>query len=118
MLFRSVFENNVEKEITKKFKPIEINILIDNLVVNSRKAKSSKLLISLSENNGKLLFEFKDNGIGINPKDIKHIFDFGYTTTDGSGLGLYHVKQIVSNLKGRIDVQNNSDSGVTFKIVI
>lgn len=113
-----VFENNIEKEIIKKFKPIEINILIDNLVVNSRKAKSNKLLISLSENNGKLFFEFKDNGIGINPKDIKHVFDFGYTTTDGSGLGLYHVKQIVSNLNGSIDVQNNSDNGVTFKIII
>tara|TARA_R110002050_G_scaffold291601_2_gene446207 strand:- start:429 stop:2672 length:2244 start_codon:yes stop_codon:yes gene_type:complete len=113
-----VFENNVEKEVVKKFKPIEINILIDNLVVNSRKAKSSKLWISLSENNGRLIFEFKDNGMGINPKDIKCIFDFGYTTTDGSGLGLYHVKQIVNNFNGKIDVQNNPDNGVTFKIII
>ncbi|PRY89835.1 sensor histidine kinase [Mongoliibacter ruber] len=113
-----VFENNVKNEIVKKFKPIEINILIDNLVVNSRKAKSDRLLISLTEYMGKLIFEFKDNGIGINPKDIKRIFDFGYTTTDGSGLGLYHVKQIVSNLKGNIDVQNNSDNGITFKIII
>jgi signal transduction histidine kinase len=113
-----IFENNVEKEVAKKFKPIEINILIDNLVVNSRKAKSSKLWISLSENNDRLIFEFKDNGMGINPKDIKRIFDFGYTTTDGSGLGLYHVKQIVNNFNGKIDVQNNTDNGVTFKIII
>lgn len=113
-----LFQNNVEKEVIKKIKPIEINILIDNLVVNSRKAKSSKLFISLSELNGKLFFEFKDNGIGINPNELKRIFEFGYTTTDGSGLGLYHVNQIVSNLKGKIEVQNNSDRGVTFKIII
>lgn len=113
-----LFQNSVKKEVIKNFKPIEINILIDNLVVNSRKAKSTKMFISLSEVDGKLLFEFKDNGIGINPNDLKRIFEFGYTTTDGSGLGLYHVNQIVSNLKGKIEVQNNSDRGVTFKIII
>jgi hypothetical protein len=113
-----IFKNNAEKEVVKKFNAIEFNILIDNLVVNSRKAKSSKLWISLSENNGKLIFEFKDNGLGIKPKELKRIFDFGYTTTDGSGLGLYHVKQIMNNLNGKIDVQNNPDNGVTFKIVI
>ena len=113
-----VFQNNIKSEVIKKFKPIEINILIDNLVVNSRKAKSTKLIINLTEKNGKLHLEFKDNGIGINPQDIKRIFDFGYTTTDGSGLGLYHVNQIVSNLKGKIEVLNNIDNGVTFKIII
>ncbi|RIV72642.1 sensor histidine kinase [Flagellimonas aequoris] len=112
------FQNNVNDPIIKKFKPIELNILIDNLVVNSRKAKANKLEIQLNEKNGKLTFQFKDNGQGINPKDIKRIFDFGYTTTDGSGLGLYHVNQIVNNLRGKIDVQNNTDKGVTFIITI
>lgn len=113
-----LFQNSVKKEVIKKFKPLEINILIDNLVINSRKAKSTKMFISLSEVAGRLLFQFKDNGIGINPIDLKRIFEFGYTTTDGSGLGLYHVNQIVSSLKGKIEVQNNSDRGVTFKIII
>lgn len=112
------FQNNTVNPIIKKFKPIELNILIDNLVANSRKAKANKLIINLTENNGKLIFKFKDNGIGINPKEIKRIFDFGYTTTDGSGLGLYHVNQIVKSLHGNIEVQNNIDNGVTFKITI
>jgi signal transduction histidine kinase len=112
------FRNNVSRSIIKKFKPIEINILIDNMVANSRKAKASELAIELQEVQGKLLLNFIDNGIGINQSQMKRIFDFGYTTTDGSGLGLYHVNKIVQDLKGSIEVQNNASKGVTFNITI
>lgn len=112
------FSNNVTKSFIRKFKPIELNILIDNLVTNSRKANSTELNVELNELNDKIFLVYADNGIGIPPKNIKSIFDFGYTTTDGSGLGLYHVKQIIESLKGKITVDNNIDKGVTFKIEI
>ena len=112
------FSNIVQQEFKRKFKPIEINILIDNIVTNARKANSTELSIILFESNDRLLLEFSDNGVGISPKNIKNIFDFGYTTTDGSGLGLYHVKQIVDEFNGKISVTNNQDKGVTFKILL
>jgi len=112
------FNNLASKPIIRKFKPIELNILIDNLVTNSRKANSTELSINMEENNDKIILSFIDNGVGINPKNIKNIFDFGYTTTDGSGLGLYHVKQIIDSMSGKISVQNNNEKGVTFKIEI
>lgn len=112
------FTNNVRRSIIKKFKPIELNILIDNFVTNSRKANSTELNVVLSEENGKINLEFIDNGVGITPKNLKQIFDFGYTTTDGSGLGLYHVKQIIESMRGKINVQENINKGVKFKIEI
>jgi signal transduction histidine kinase len=112
------FTNLAMKPVVRKFKPIELNILIDNLVTNSRKANATELAVNLNESNGKIVLDFIDNGIGINPKNIKSIFEFGYTTTDGSGLGLYHVKQIIDSMNGKISVQNNNEKGVTFKIEI
>ncbi len=113
-----IFENDASNVIFKKIKPIEINILIDNVINNARKANSSNLKIVLSEKNGKVILNFSDDGKGISPKNLKSIFDFGFTTTDGSGLGLYHVKQIINELKGDIVVSNNNEKGVTFKIEI
>jgi signal transduction histidine kinase len=112
------FTNRSEIEIVKKFKPIELNILIDNLVANSRKAGADLLSITLSDFNRRVIVEFVDNGIGIRPDDIKNVFNFGYTTTDGSGLGLYHVKQIIDTMNGKVSVYNNEIKGVTFKIEI
>jgi nitrogen fixation/metabolism regulation signal transduction histidine kinase len=54
----------------------EKNILIDNLVTNSRKAYATELTVNLNESNGRIILDFIDNGIGINQKNIKTIFDF------------------------------------------
>ena len=59
---------------------------------------------------------FKDNGRGIEPQNLEKIFSLGYTTTNGSGIGLYHVKEIVDSLNGKIHVFNNDVSGITFTI--
>jgi signal transduction histidine kinase len=106
-----------DDKFTRKVKPIELNIIIDNLVSNARKASANKIevTIHLSEL-GSLLVTFTDNGAGINEDNLKRIFDFGFTTTDGSGIGLYHVKEIVKSLGGSIKVLNNPDKGISFTI--
>jgi signal transduction histidine kinase len=47
----------------------------------------------------------KDDGKGIEQRNLSKIFDLGYTTTNGSGLGLYHVKQIVGKMKGCVKAE-------------
>lgn len=108
----------VEKPFVRVVKAIEINIVIDNIISNAKKAGANELNVILSENeNGNLQVKFIDNGIGIDEQNIDHIFDFGYTTTDGSGIGLYHVKEIMESIKGKIFVKNNlPQKGVTFII--
>lgn len=100
-----------------KFKPLEIIIIIDNLINNSQKAKAKHIDISFEKRgDSELTIKFKDDGVGISDSIIKKIFDFGFTTTTGSGLGLYHVKQIVEKMNGSITVNNDQRKGVEFII--
>jgi signal transduction histidine kinase len=113
------FKNENKQPLIRKFRPLEINILIDNLINNSKKAKASRFDIKISRTkNNQFQLEFIDNGIGISPDRLKQIFDFGYTTTTGSGIGLFHVKEIVNRLNGDISVSSTLNKGTKFTIVL
>lgn len=62
---------------------------------------------------------FSDNGCGISHNEKEKIFESYYTTKEegeGSGLGLYIVKKIVNNHKGKITVESKVGKGTTFHI--
>lgn len=64
---------------------------------------------------------FSDNGIGIEPDKLLNIFDMFYrasTQSEGSGLGLYIVKNAVEKLAGQIDVFSRPLQGTEFKIIL
>jgi len=64
---------------------------------------------------------FSDNGIGIEPDKLLNIFEMFYrasTQSDGSGLGLYIVKNAVEKLGGQIDVFSKPLQGTEFKIIL
>lgn len=113
-------ENNV-KSFKLKFSPIEISIILDNLIDNAAKAGAGFIKFILSQDDAhsvKILV--KDNGEGV-PDEIhppERIFEKGVTTTTGSGLGLYHVRQLVESMQGSIILQSTSDSGSEFLIRI
>ena len=70
-----------------------------------------------------LEISIKDNGTGIPENDLSTIFDKfrrvrGTTEIEGSGLGLYIAKVIIEAHGGRIWVENNSDQGSTFTILL
>ncbi len=113
------FIDVAQTQFKTKIKPIEINIIIDNLVSNARKAKSTNLIIrTICNEESNLTIEFEDDGVGIKEEHLDNIFNIGFTTTDGSGVGLYHVKEIINNLGAKIYAKNNAINGVTIKIII
>ena len=62
---------------------------------------------------------FADNGIGISEENLEKVFDMFYRASeksDGSGLGLYIVKNAVDKLGGDIDVTSRLHQGTTFTI--
>jgi PAS domain S-box-containing protein len=64
---------------------------------------------------------FSDNGIGIEPDKLLNIFDMFYrasTQSEGSGLGLYIVKNAVEKLAGQIDVFSHPLQGTEFKMIL
>jgi signal transduction histidine kinase len=62
-----------------------------------------------------------DNGIGIAEESHEKIFDLFFRATEqaqGTGLGLFIVKDTIQKLKGTIEVDSMLDKGTTFVITI
>jgi signal transduction histidine kinase len=103
-----------------------IKTLFDNLVDNSIKYSISILQINIlfKRNSKKIEIDFSDNGIGIPHEQIKKIFQRFYRIYDndipnvkGTGLGLYVVREIVKNHKGKITAYSEGKGkGSRFKI--
>lgn len=74
-----------------------------------------------SSDTANLIFEFHDNGIGIKPEFISHIFeaftrenDNNISKIEGSGLGMAITKKIVDLLGGTISVKSELNIGTSF----
>lgn len=114
----AVTTNNCSKKIF--FMPIEMTILIDNLLNNSMKHNSSKIIFTFEQKREYLSLLISNNWDFFDKKitDINHIFDLAFTTTRWSWLWLYHINKIVKQQWWEITAYNNSDKGVTFSINI
>jgi two-component system NtrC family sensor kinase len=65
--------------------------------------------------------EITDNGQGIAPEDIPHIFEPFFSTKDkasGIGLGLAIVHGIIQSHNGKIDVESELGKGTTLSITL
>jgi signal transduction histidine kinase len=116
-----VLNNHTSGEFIISFRPLEFAIIIDNLINNSKKANAKVFEITIiSMSNNMLVMKFKDDGIGLHRsiKDPVSIFEMGITTTLGSGLGLYHVSELLKKLKGRISINTNVEKGIEFLVEV
>lgn len=104
----------------RKFRPIEIAMLIDNLVSNAHRAKADRMVFKFSKVNSKILqVDVIDDGRGFGKQvDRSRIWEKGYTMTEGSGLGLFHVAEIIQNLGASIDIIEGLDGGAGFRMRI
>ena len=105
--------------------PIEIDIILDNLVSNSIKAKANKINIDFEKINDKIQINYFDNGEGMSEKLIRNaqsIFELGVRDSSerGSGIGMFDVQKRVHNLKGNIKFLGNNLKlkGAAFQITI
>lgn len=110
--------------------PIEIDStlmkrVISNLIENAIKysGKGSKVEIVSSDDEKWVYVEIKDNGVGIPPEDVEHIFDKFYRVKNdsthaikGTGLGLYLVKYFIELHDGEIRANSRVGEGTTFSI--
>ena len=63
----------------------------------------------------------EDNGIGIDDESLPKIFEMFYRATtkaEGSGIGLYIVKNAIEKLGGEIKIDSKSTVGTTFDIIL
>jgi len=103
-----------------------MQIVFDNLTDNAIKYSTQPIAIHivLSRLPKKILIEYGDNGIGIEPKNQKKIFhkfqridNKNIPNVKGTGLGLYWVKEIVKFHSGNITAASEGENkGSRFKI--
>ena len=100
--------------------------VFENLITNAIKFRGeepSKIDISAQKNEKEWIFALKDNGIGINPKHQKQIFEVFkrlHTKEEypGTGIGLSIVQKIIEIHNGRIWVESELGKGSTFYFTI
>jgi len=100
-----------------------IGNILDNAVKYS--PNGGQVTVQLGELEGDYLFNIIDQGIGINPVYLDHIFERFYRVRNtasrqysGIGLGLYVTRAIIERHGGRIWVTNNQGMGCTFSFTL
>jgi len=94
-----------------------IVILLDNAIKYSK--TNSEVVIDSKTNNKTVLISVKDRGIGIDEKDLPHVFDRFYRAetvrshkgSGGYGLGLSIAKKIIEAHQGEIKVESKLGKG-------
>jgi PAS domain S-box-containing protein len=105
--------------------PLRANIIFGNIISNAYKyfnpEAESFLTIKMEITTTQARIDFQDNGIGIKPEHLTKIFNMFYRATDrsqGSGLGMYIVKQAIEKLGGTIDIASEYGTGTRIKITL
>jgi signal transduction histidine kinase len=102
-----------------------LKIIVTNLVSNAIKyadpTKTQKeVKIQFENGNTSWKLYVSDNGIGIDKKYLSRVFEMFYRATErsqGSGLGLYIVKETVDRLKGEIFVDSEKGKWTRFELI-
>jgi PAS domain S-box-containing protein len=95
-----------------------------NLILNARDAipDGGRIIVSTgTAEDGSLIAEISDTGIGIAPENVAKIYDPFFTTKgvgQGTGLGLAVSYGIVQEHAGRISVESTPGHGTTFRITL
>jgi PAS domain S-box-containing protein len=103
-----------------------LKIIFSNLISNAIKYQDfnkaqGRLDIAVEITPAQAVIRCTDNGVGIQPEYRERIFDMFFRAaeqSDGSGLGLYIVKQAVAVLHGTIGMQSQVGGGTAFVIVL
>jgi PAS domain S-box-containing protein len=119
-----VFEINKGAELYSdsiRVKTVVTNILSNAIKYCDSRKHESFIRINISINEEVCEIRIEDNGIGIEAQYQAKIFDLFFRATNhsqGTGLGLFIVKDTIQKLKGTIDVKSTVGVGTTFLIRI
>jgi len=120
------FKMSIESDSNLPFVMVDadqIDTILSNLVENAMKYSTDDKKIEIRVINKEKEVELivKDNGVGIDPKEQKRVFDKFYRVEDaltantkGHGLGLSIVKNLVDLNSGTIEIESRMGRGSTF----
>ncbi|MGV8814711.1 MAG: PAS domain S-box protein [Gelidibacter sp.] len=102
-----------------------LNSIFHNLISNSikycRPGEPPRIEIKSRKEKGKIIFNFKDNGLGMDIKikgdKIFKLYNRFHSHVEGKGMGLFMVKTHVESLGGKISVASKVNKGTEFTII-
>jgi signal transduction histidine kinase len=102
-----------------------LEVVFENLLANAigYRNKRIKLVVSIeiATSDHDAVITIKDNGIGIDKDILPKVYNMFYRGTEqsqGSGLGLYIVQEIIRKLKGKIAIASVVGEGTTVTLII
>lgn len=116
-------------ELTIDFDPEKMQQIMSNLLSNAIKFTPEQgevqvKLVALPDLQ-QVVIEVRDNGIGIPPDQLPHVFDRFYQADaptaqpeEGTGIGLAIVKELVDLMRGKIEVNSKLGEGTTFGLAL
>lgn len=127
----SILENHID--VTVDVKNIKVltdskwlvfilNQIINNSIKYSDNSRNSYIMFYIEDNEKETTLHIKDNGIGVNASDLKHVFDKSFTGENGrkmrnsTGFGLYISKKLIEKLGHKISA--TSEENKYFEIAI
>ncbi len=123
-----IFKLNVNDNIEFIGDAFRLKIILENLVSNAIKYQNpsseiKKIDVVVKTNADDLHIVISDNGIGINNIFLDNIFDLFFRTEDalnaeGTGIGLYLVKETLTKIGGKVEVESQLMKGTSFHVVI
>lgn len=110
-----------------EFDPRLLRIIIDNLISNSVKYTPSggSVTISYEAKETEVVLRVSDTGIGIPQSELGNMFNRFYRASnaeqqhaEGTGLGLYIIKQALKKMFGNVTVESELGKGTTFTLTL
>ncbi len=118
------FERPKAKNLIVSADPARLGMAISNLIDNAVKynVANGQVVVALNKSGLKLVeVSIKDTGVGISARDLPKIFNKFFRgkgadkiAVDGSGLGLYLAKNIITRHGGKIWAESVPERGSTF----
>jgi two-component system, NtrC family, sensor histidine kinase HydH len=103
------------------FDSMRMKQVLINLAANAVQASPEGEMVRICayRRAGKLIIDVSDRGCGIPLDNREQVFtDFFTTKDDGTGLGLPIAKKIIEAHGGRLEIIDNQDRGLTFRVTM
>ncbi len=124
---RATAQHRFEVQVPDDLPPVladaeKLECVLGNLIGNAVKYSPDGGLVAVRvrRQDGELLFEVSDEGIGIAPEELPHIFEkfrrarqAGAGAISGAGVGLYLTKRLLEGMGGRIWIESEQGKGTT-----
>lgn len=123
---RLTIDMDIEEDLCISSDHTRLKVIFSNIISNCFKycdleKKEPFVRVTAGRHRSMIYLEIADNGVGIKESALPKVFDMFYRAHDhgeGTGLGLYIVKEAIDKLGGTIAVHSTVGKGTTFKITL